>query len=128
MNTVKITQPEPAQQHIARFFHFSQNNSGGISHNNNNVSHHVIIEANSPKHANQLAIEIGIYFNGCQTGSDCECCGDRWSEQWGHEKGDTSPLIYGMILEKYEEYFTQEGEVFCHVYYLDGSKATYSKG
>jgi hypothetical protein len=38
------------------------------------------IEAESAEHADEKAAEIGIYFNGCDDGRDCPCCGDRWYE------------------------------------------------
>lgn len=110
-----------------KFFHFSQNNPGGSFHINETVAHHVIIEAYSAKDANARAEDIGIYFNGCDTGTDCTCCGDRWSEQWSDGDGDKTPLIYGESPEKFEDFFTKEGQPVCHVYHIDGSKTTYRK-
>ena len=110
-----------------KFFHFSQSNPGGSFYINEKVAHHVIIQAYSAKEANSLAEDIGIYFNGCETGNDCSCCGDRWSEQWSTDSGDDTPLIYGEAPEKHNDCFTKKGQPVCHVYYLDGSKTTYRK-
>lgn len=76
------------------FFTFDQNNSGGVFDVDDNVDKHVIIEARTAKLANAIAETIGIYFDGCDYGIDCNCCGDRWSPVWG-DKGDDTPLIYG---------------------------------
>ena len=128
MNIIEHTPaPDAGEPKTPKFFHFSQNNSGGSFHINETVAHHVIIEAYDALGANTRAMEIGIYFNGCDTGADCSCCGDRWSEQWREDNGDDTPLIYGDPPETYEDYFTKEGQPVCHIYRLDGSKATYRK-
>ena len=128
MNVIEHTPAlKIAETKEPKFFHFSQNNSGGSFYINEKVAHHVIIQAYSAKEANSLAEDIGIYFNGCETGNDCSCCGDRWSKQWSTDSGDETPLIYGEAPEKRVDYFTKEGQPVCHVYYLDGSKTTYRK-
>jgi len=128
MNNIEYTPAiEAGQPKAPKFFHYSQNNSGGSFDINETVAHHVIIEALSAKDANIRAVDIGIYFNGCDTGADCSCCGDRWSEQWCSNEGDDTPLIYNDPPETYEDYFTKEGQPVCHVYRLDGSKTTYRK-
>lgn len=78
------------------FFHFSQNNSGGNFHVDEDagIGHHVLIEARDVRHAVDRALGIGLYFNGCADGIDCDCCGDRWSEPWD-DKGNDLPMIYG---------------------------------
>lgn len=80
-----------------KWFQFNQNNSGGKMVVNDQVSDHVFIQAPSADAANSLAERIGIYFNGVADGNDCECCGDRWSEQI-HEEGDLEPLVWGRPL------------------------------
>jgi hypothetical protein len=67
-----------------KFFEFRQNNSGGSFHRNENVDTRVFIEAVDADHANARALKVGIYFDGCSTGSDCDCCGDRWYETGDH--------------------------------------------
>lgn len=65
-------------KNLAKFYEYSQNNSGGSFNVDENVCHYVFIEATSENHANSIAKEIGIYFDGCADGVDCSCCGDRW--------------------------------------------------
>ena len=61
-----------------KFYIFDQNNSGGYW--DKVLGYVVIIEAETPEKANEKAEEIGIYFDGVESGEDCECCGDRWCE------------------------------------------------
>ena len=101
-----------------RFFHFSQNNTGGTW---SGPAHHVIIEAANPEEANRIAEEdVGLYFNGCASGMDCECCGDRWSELWESEKGDAEPLVYGT---KPQELAQRDSWIreFAFIRYYDGT-------
>lgn len=76
------------------FYQFSQNNSWGSFIENDNVWEYVFIEAASSEEANDKAESIGIYFDGCETESDCECCWDRWFRQYRGEKGITFPYKY----------------------------------
>lgn len=62
-----------------KFYKFRQNNSGGSFEVNDTLASHVYLEAEDAEHANFLAKRKGIYFNGVAYGSDCRCCGDRWS-------------------------------------------------
>lgn len=102
-----------------KFFHFSQNNSGGyFDFELNKITHHVIIEAKNADHANFLAEEIGLYFNGCNSGIDCSCCGDRWYHACG--EGDDTALIYGIPLEKYTDMWFGDKQPHTYVHYLDG--------
>lgn len=107
-----------------KFYCFDQNNSGGSFVVDENVAHNVIIEANSAAHANELALKIGIYFNGCDDGTDCSCCGDRWHvmDELG---GKETPMIYNKPPELHREMFGEEDQPYCHIYYLDGLKKTY---
>lgn len=114
---------------MSKFYEFRQNNSGGhfTFDPKAGISVNVIIEATSPKHANQLAQSKGIYFNGVDDGSDCDCCGDRWSELWSDDEGSDVPSLYGkpVIEEQYGSYplnhkWIKDGpETFVH--YLDGT-------
>lgn len=106
------------------FYHYSQNNSGGSFHIDDDVAHHVIIEANSAAEADEKAESIGIYFNGCDNGSDCSCCGDRWSSQWNDDSGSDVPLIYGDDPKMYQDMWTAPGDPICHIYRADGFKET----
>lgn len=82
------------------FYHYSQNNSGGSFDFNKKkgITHHVVIEADNAIQANQIAESIGLYFNGCDEGMDCDCCGDRWCEAYGY--GDYCPKVYDHELDK----------------------------
>ena len=76
------------------FYTYMQNNSGGDFHFDaaRGVSHYVIIEAASAEEANKKALDIGLYFDGCDDGRDCPCCGDRWYPQ---DDGIEVPEVYG---------------------------------
>lgn len=61
------------------FFTFRQNNSHGIFKG----PRYVIVEAKDADTANFLAegqSSIPVYFDGCASGIDCSCCGDRWDK------------------------------------------------
>ena len=81
-----------------KFYNFTQNNSGGRLITNDKLSHRVFIEAIDKEEAFSRAESVGIYFDGCDSGQDCSCCGDRWS-RYAHEL--TFPHRYGTFdLEK----------------------------
>lgn len=58
---------------------FDQNNSGGEFEVNDKLCHRIIIEEKSERLAILKAEKLGCYWNGCDDGIDCSCCGDRWS-------------------------------------------------
>lgn len=129
-----VTKVESTTQRAAsRFFHFSQNNSGGSFDYDASagITHHVIIEAVDYNDANARAEAIGLYFNGCSDGRDCPCCGDRWSSKGDWEtEGSPFPALYGS--QKEEDNITKPGFRFSFgwmdagreacVHYLDGRK------
>jgi hypothetical protein len=83
------------------FFHFNQNNSGGrFTHVKGKIGYAVIVEADNYEDANKRAENIGLYFDGCDSGYDCPCCGDRWYPQYDNERGDKVPSIYGQNLKQ----------------------------
>ena len=73
------------------FYEFRQNNSGGSFDidDTDGIGPRVWIEATDAKHANARALRLGIYFDGCAGGRDCNCCGDRWSPAWKDDGEDT---------------------------------------
>ena len=74
------------------FYTFCQNNSFGRFTEPAEV---VIIEADSADEANHLAQEYyGLYFDGCESGEDCPCCGDRWYPV-DESEGEEFPEYYG---------------------------------
>lgn len=65
------------------WYEWTQNNSGGSFDVDDKITHRLFIEAETKDEAEAKAESIGVYYDGCQSGMDCECCGDRWYE--GHE-------------------------------------------
>ena len=57
------------------FHTLRQNNSGGFFTEPAVI---VVVRADSEEEAYAIAERNGVYFDGCSTGKDCECCGDRW--------------------------------------------------
>lgn len=110
------------------FFTFRQNNSGGGNDidESRGIGHYVIVEASDADHANYLARQIGVYFEGVAAGIDCDCCGDRWYQQW-QTTGDAVPTIYGLplkaLLVNREPYDVRPDLAFVH--HLDGRVVAY---
>lgn len=80
-----------------KFYHFTQNNSGGRYCGPT----HLVVEAKDAKTANLLAINsdhVEVYFEGCNHGQDCNCCGDRWHPV-DEGKGEEFPHIYHAPLD-----------------------------
>lgn len=98
-----------------KFFEFHQNNSGGSFDidDERGIGVNVWIEALNAADANDRAERLGIYFNGCSDGRDCDCCGDRWSAQWSDDRGSDKPDLD----EKYD--FGWHDTVYVHL--LDGT-------
>jgi hypothetical protein len=76
------------------FYEYHQNNSGGSFEYDaeRGITYAVVVEAENPKVADARAEVIGLYFDGCSDGRDCDCCGDRWSRAYG--KGTETPKVY----------------------------------
>lgn len=105
------------------FYTYRQNNSAGYFVRDENVDVYVIIEADSADEANAKALDIGLYFNGCHTGQDCSCCGDRWYEPW--DDGTVEPTIYDQPAGvKILDHWYEGGRAI--VYYEDGLKRYYN--
>lgn len=103
-----------------KFYVFRQNNSGGKwrTDENKGVAQVVIIEAESADLANLRAQQIGIYFDGVSGGSDCECCGDRWSKVY-QDKWDCKSDLDEVVSEfRASHHARQNYQVYVH--YLDG--------
>ena len=82
------------------FYTYSQNSSGGRFVFNEDVNYYVVIEADSSNEADTRAEEVGVYFDGCDSGRDCDCCGDRWSRSWSQD-GTETPMIYDEPVQTY---------------------------
>lgn len=107
------------------FWEFNQNNSGGsfVFDEKNGLTHFVIIEAETKQEAIDRAESVGIYFNGCDDGRDCSCCGDRWYVPYADE-GTPKPTVYGEPFNKAKLSFRwmKKGKEIC-VHYLNGKRA-----
>lgn len=79
------------------FYTYSQNNSGGRFRG---PAMYVIVEADSPEQADDIATDNGLYFNGCSEDIDCPCCGDRWYTASEYDSLDT-PEVYGTPVREY---------------------------
>jgi hypothetical protein len=104
------------------FYTYRQNNSGGSFNQNERVGQYVIIEAENANKANDYAVDkVGIYFDGCDGGLDCSCCGDRWYPCY-EDDGDQEPKIYGKTIEEFKKDpgFALEKEISIHIYYING--------
>ena len=80
-----------------KFYTFRQNNSFGVWEGPINV----IVEARHLDEACDIAQDHGVYFDGCESGIDCPCCGDRWHRPW-FDNGDEVPSEYGTPLDEEE--------------------------
>lgn len=108
-----------------KFYSWDQNNSGGHFYVDENLSHRVVIEANTYKKAEVKAFKLGIYYDGVDEGLDCDCCGDRWYA--GHELDDR--YLKGKTLDEYlqgeaDEYGWEDPDIIVH--YADGTKKTFT--
>lgn len=93
------------------FYMFRQNNSGGKY---KLPAIHVIIEAYSAAEADAIAERNGIYFDGCDLGYDCRCCGERWSRQYCDSDGTAAPQIQGRDIDPAEDFVKKEdGVPYC---------------
>jgi hypothetical protein len=61
-----------------KYFEFDQNNTGGDFVIDEKLSHRLYIEAEKEEKAIEIAVNLGVYFDGVADGRDCGCCGDRW--------------------------------------------------
>lgn len=83
------------------FFEYYQNNSGGRFMVTENLTRRVIVEAHDAPHADLRLTQLGGYFDGCATGSDCDCCGDRWYR--AYDDGDPEPPVLEVTTSSYFE-------------------------
>lgn len=103
-----------------KYYQFSQNNTGGVFEYDKNLSNYVMIEAESSDKANSLALSIGIYFDGCNEGIDCSCCGDRWYKA-SEDDGYSEPLVYGRKMNNKDIWFPEKNGRYAVIHKLDGT-------
>ena len=77
---------------------YGQNNSGGSF--DHDGGHATYIWAAGVAEANRIAEANGIYFDGCDKGRDCRCCGDRWSTPWDDEDPEHPPISVAELVEQ----------------------------
>jgi hypothetical protein len=107
------------------FFEFHQNNTGGSF---TGPAHYVIVEADSAHEANEIAEDLGLYWNGCDEGYDCPCCGDRWYPLWDDEEGSDEPEVYGetdLQAVAADDMFADRNECVVLVRYKNGQTEEY---
>lgn len=111
------------------FFNFHQNNTGGSFDYDESagISVNVIIEADNDDDADIKLIRIGGYFDGCDDGRDCSCCGDRWYRS--HESdGKDVPKVYSdevhpgdrMPDKRFNMKWMKDGNAEGFIHYADG--------
>ena len=106
------------------FYTYRQNNSGGRFQFDNDVAPTVIIEAVSDDAADLYAIEtLGMYFDGCLKGMDCECCGDRW---YPSPEGDPVPSLSNEPIQWDDQ--NLEDVTNGYIYFADGSRGYFNDG
>lgn len=109
------------------FYTFSQNNSFGSFDFSEalGLTHHVVVEGDSSEDILERAKNIGIYFDGCDTGQDCPCCGDRWDEPWDADEFTEAPEVFGQPVDNFTGFsWMDKGKEIC-VHYKDGRKEWY---
>ena len=108
------------------FYTYDQNNSGGSFVVDDRVTYTVIVEADSAEEADRIAEDRGIYFDGCDDGRDCPCCGDRWYRQHDGD-GDKAPEIYGKHPKDHKETWAKAGTAYCYLYKNNGERESFIK-
>jgi hypothetical protein len=78
MENIQLKIKDRTSDKTPKFFCFDQNNSGGSFVVDEKLTHRVIVEADDEDEASDIGERLGVYFNGCEDGYDCDCCGDRW--------------------------------------------------
>lgn len=95
-NVLTVAEGQPVTP--LRWYEYSQNNSGGsfVHDSGSGIGYAVWVQARNAAEADSRAKSIGLYFDGVEDGSDCSCCGDRWSSKdWGWDEGQTEePTVY----------------------------------
>lgn len=114
------------------FYEFCQNNSRGTFDVDDNVCHRLFIEAPNLEMAIAIAESKGCYWDGCEKGIDCSCCGDRWATPWDEKEVITFPYVMGstktdLVFQTPVDYMqwiaNQYGATSpdCRIFYMDGT-------
>ncbi|HWL72116.1 MAG TPA: hypothetical protein VNS22_27555 [Geminicoccus sp.] len=110
-----------------QWYSFNQNGSGGVF---KGPALTVLIEATSREQANALAQMHNVYFDGCDKGLDCSCCGDRWGPTWdedgypsAEEARQHTYRLTGEFSRTYHRWARTDGVPMLVAYGLDGKEA-----
>lgn len=106
---------------MSKLYEYRQNNTFGSFIEDEQVAHYVIIEAENPEEADDIAMSKGIYFDGCDDGLDCECCGDRW-----HRADEFFTVTLESMKDMLKYYRTDY--TFAYIYYKDGTREELTGG
>jgi len=87
-----------------KFYMFSQNNSGGTFAVDDRLCHRVVIQALTEEEAVSKAEDLGCYWDGCDNGIDCNCCGDRWYKSPEEVKLPMKKSTYHSQIKTVKEY------------------------
>lgn len=117
------------------WFEYRQNNSGGRFITDDDVAKYVLIQETDAGPANHKAEQVGIYFDGCNQGWDCDCCGDRWNEvgdplddfSTSDYKNNWTRKVHDNVIDYAKaiaagDTFSHKGENSVIVYFADGHK------
>jgi hypothetical protein len=114
------------------FYHYRQNNSGGAFIVSETLCHHLFIEADNEHIANEKAVSLGVYFDGCENGMDCQCCGDRWytPDLINLQILSTAYKINFATIEDFAQYYANEHKWTtpeARVFYANGTISEFNK-
>lgn len=120
------------------WFEYRQNNSGGVFFMDGYASIYVFIQAESADAANQKAEEVTIYFDGCESDRDCDCCGDRWyragehldsfkTHFWYEENAEYDNISDYVQAVANDSMWAEAGKPVGVVYFADGSVKRFYK-
>ena len=107
------------------FYKFPQNNSGGSVDVDKDLCENLIIEAESRYEANEIAEDLGCYWEGVRKGYDCKCCGDRWHKVSSDNKLDDDLEFYGCktieeLCEQDSKSCSSTNSLYCRIFYKNG--------
>lgn len=94
-----------------KFYTFDQGNPSGYFINDDKVAEYVIIHACTAQEANDIAEDLGIYFDGIRKKVDCECCNDRWYRVTEMDGRDTIEITNEMKKKGYKIYADEEWKI-----------------
>jgi hypothetical protein len=116
-------------------YKLTQNNSGGSFDVDKKICHRLFVEAVSENDAVLKFENLGVYWDGVDSGIDCSCCGNRWSK-YGIDLVDLPRLskLYEKTFNTIEDYVQHLVDEYswtkpdARIFYKNGQvKEIYSK-